>query len=169
MKALESQNAFKDICGFLEIIGAIDCTHVVISKPKVGSDDYYHFKSGDYTLNYQAVVDSNKKILDLYLGMPGSMHDVCVMRRSSLYHVAQNENLLDQRTGIDRFSPYLLGNSGYPLLPWFMVPLLTSTSASLSPHCLGVYLQSPPQVWSLFSRECLWHSQAKLEGITRKV
>jgi hypothetical protein len=52
VKALESQNAFKDICGLPRIIGAIDCTHVAISKLKVGSEDYYHFKSRGYTLNY---------------------------------------------------------------------------------------------------------------------
>jgi hypothetical protein len=78
MKAIESQNAFKAICGLPGVIGAIDCTHVTISKPKVGSKDYYHFKSGGYTLNYEAVVDSDKKFLDLYLGMPNSIHDVCV-------------------------------------------------------------------------------------------
>jgi hypothetical protein len=114
-------NAFKAICGLPGVIGAIDCTHVTISKPKVGSEDYYHFKTGGYTLNYQAVVDSDMKFLDLYLGMPGSTHDVRVLQRSSLYHMAQNKNLFDPRLGIDGFSPYLLGDSRYPLLPWLMV------------------------------------------------
>jgi hypothetical protein len=121
VKAVESQNAFKAICGLPEVIGAIDYTHVTISKPKVGSEDYYHFKSGGYTLNCQVVVDLDKKFLDLYLGMPGSTHDVCVLRQSSLYHMAQNENLFDPCLGIDGFSPYFLGESGYPLLPWLMV------------------------------------------------
>jgi hypothetical protein len=33
-----------------------------------------------------------------------------------------SQNLFDSRHGVDGFSPYLLGNSGYPLLPWLMVP-----------------------------------------------
>jgi hypothetical protein len=122
VKAIQSQNAFKEMCGLPGVLGTIDCTHISISKPKVGSKDYYHFKSGGYTLNCQAVVDSDKKFLDLYLGMPGSTHDVRVLRRSSLYHLAQNENLFDPRVGIDGFPPFLLGDSGYPLLPWLMVP-----------------------------------------------
>jgi hypothetical protein len=44
------------------------------------------------------------------------------LRRSSLYHLAQNENLFDARLGIDGFPPYPLGDSGYLLLPWLMVP-----------------------------------------------
>jgi hypothetical protein len=122
VKAVESQNAFKTICGLLRVIRAIDCIHITISKPKVGSEDYSHFKSGGYILNCQVVVDSEKRFLDLYLGMPGSTHDVLVLRRSSLYYLAQNKNLFDPHTGIDGFSPYLLGNSSYPLLPWLMVP-----------------------------------------------
>jgi hypothetical protein len=102
--------------------GSFDCIHITISKPKLGSEDYYHFKSGGYTLNCQATVDSNKKFLDLYLGMPGSTHDVRHLRRSSLYHLAQNENLFDPRLGIDGFPPSWFGDSGYPLLPWLMVP-----------------------------------------------
>jgi hypothetical protein len=122
VKAMESQNPFKAICGLPGIIGAIGCTHVTISKPKVGSEDYYHFKTGGYTLNCQAVVDSDKKFLDLYLGMPGSTHDVRVLKKSSLNNLAQNEILFDPRLGIDGFLPYLLGDSGYPLLSWLMVP-----------------------------------------------
>jgi hypothetical protein len=103
VKAIQTQNAFKEVCGLPDVLGAIDCTHISISKPKVGSEDYYHFKSGGYTFNCQAVVDSNKKFLDLYLGMPGSTHDERVLRRSSLYHLAQNNNLFDPRAGIDGF------------------------------------------------------------------
>lgn len=45
----------------------IDGTHISILKP-----DNFYFKSSGYTLNCKAVVNSNKRILDLYLGMPGS-------------------------------------------------------------------------------------------------
>jgi hypothetical protein len=56
-------------------MGAIDGTHINISKPRHGAEDYYYFKFGGYTLNCQAVVDSNKRFLDLYIGMPGSTND----------------------------------------------------------------------------------------------
>lgn len=81
-RSLEPQRAFKAMCGLPGVVGAIDETHVTISKLKVGAEDYYHFKSGGYTVNCQAVVDSDKRFLDLYLGIPGSTHDMRVLRRS---------------------------------------------------------------------------------------
>ena len=97
-------------------MGAIDCTHIDIAKSVVGPEDYFYFKSGGYTLNCQAIVD----LLDLFLGMPSSTNDIRVLQHSSLYRLAMHENLFDVRASMDGFSPYLLGDSGYPLLPWLM-------------------------------------------------
>jgi hypothetical protein len=60
---------FQELCGLPAVAGAIDGTHINISRPKYGAEDYYYFKSGGYPLNCQAVVDSKKRFLDLYLGM----------------------------------------------------------------------------------------------------
>jgi hypothetical protein len=38
--------------------------------------------------------------------------------------MAENKNLFDPYIRIDGFSPYLLGDSGYLLMPWLMVPHL---------------------------------------------
>jgi hypothetical protein len=67
-------------------------------------------------------VDSKKWFLDLYLEMPRSTNDARVLRRSSLYHKAMHNNLFDTCFAVDGFSPFLLDDSGYPLLPWLMVP-----------------------------------------------
>ena len=111
------QHDFQQLCGLPSVVGAIDGMHINISKSRYGPKDYYYFKSRRYTLNYQAVVDSNKWFLDLYLDMPGSTNDARVLRRSSLYHLAMFENLFDARHAVEGFSPYLLGDNGYPLLP----------------------------------------------------
>jgi hypothetical protein len=121
-RLLQIQADFERLCSLLAVVGAIDDTHVSISKPKFGPADYFYFKPGGYTLNYQAIVDSNKWCLDLYLGTPGSTNDTRVLRRSSLYQKAMHRNLFDAPFGAHGFSPYLLGDSGYPLLPWLMVP-----------------------------------------------
>jgi hypothetical protein len=68
-----------------------------ITKPRHVPSDYYYFKSGGYTLNCQAVVDSHKKFLDLYLEMPGSTNDACMLRRSSLYNMAMQGTLMEPR------------------------------------------------------------------------
>ena len=49
---------FAEICGLLGVLGVVDGTHFTIAKPKVGAHAYYHFKSGGYTMQCQAVVDA---------------------------------------------------------------------------------------------------------------
>jgi hypothetical protein len=41
---------FKQWCGMLSIHGAIDCTHIAISKPSLFPKDYYYFKTGSYSM-----------------------------------------------------------------------------------------------------------------------
>ena len=118
----ECQADFKNLCGLPAVVGAIDGTHISISKPQHGPADYYYFKSGGYTLNCQAVVDSNKRFIDLFLGMPGSTNDARMLRRSSLHHLGMHNNLFDREHAVEGFAPFLIGDSGYPLLPWLMVP-----------------------------------------------
>ena len=118
----QTQENFFNLCGLPAVVGSIDGTHIPISKPKHVPADYYYFKSGGYTLNCQAVVDSEKRFLDLYLGMPGSTNDSRMLRRSMLYNLAMHNSLMDDQHAVERFSPYLIGDLGYPLLPWLMVP-----------------------------------------------
>ena len=54
--------------------------------------------------------------------MPSSTNDSRMLRRSFLFEKAQHGNLFDAYFGVSGFSPYLLGDSGYPLLPWLMTP-----------------------------------------------
>jgi hypothetical protein len=119
---VEAQVGFRDLCSLRAVVGAIDCIHIHIAKPTVGPKDYFYFKSGGYTLNCQAIVDSRKRFLDLYLGMPGSTNDARVLWQSTLYRLGMQENLFDVRYSMDGFPPFLLGDSGYPLLPWLMTP-----------------------------------------------
>ena len=121
-RIVKVEAAFQELCGLLGVLGAIDGTHVTISKLRFGSADYFYFKSGGYTLNCQAVVDSNKRFLDLFLGMPGSTNDSRMLHRSSLYDKGMHGTLWDAGVSFEGFSPYILGDSGYPLLPWLLVP-----------------------------------------------
>ena len=131
-RLLQTEQNFYDLCGLPGVMGAIDGTHVPISKPKHCPADYYYFKSGAYSLNCQAVVDSDKRFLDLYLGMPGSTNESRVLRCSTLYDMAMHRTLVDNEHEFLGFSLYLIGDLGYPLLPWFMVLHCTTGPMSVA-------------------------------------
>jgi hypothetical protein len=67
-------------------------------------------------------VDSQKCFLDLYLRMHGSTNDLRVLRCSSLYHRTQQNNMFEAGHVMDGFLSFILGNSGYPVLPWLVMP-----------------------------------------------
>jgi hypothetical protein len=116
---------FQEWCHMPGIQGAIDCTHVHIQKPRtLYAEDYYYHKSGSFSIVAQAVVDSKKRFIDLFVGMPGSTNDMRTLRRSGLYGNVIQHRILNDQDGISHegFSPYLLGDKGYPLLTWLMVP-----------------------------------------------
>jgi len=98
----------------------VDGTQIPISKPKVGTSHYYYFKLGGYTMNCQVVVDNSKQFLDLYIGMPGSTNDVRMLWRSTLFNCKQRQILGQVGVTFRGFSPHLIGNLGFPLLPWLM-------------------------------------------------
>jgi len=83
-------------------------------------------------MNCQAIVDSDKRFLDLYLGMPGSTNDSRMLRRSSLYNLAMHGNLMEVQHVVDGFTPYVIGDLGYPLLPWLMIPHKGNVQLSVS-------------------------------------
>jgi hypothetical protein len=71
----------------------------------------------------QAVVDVNKLFTSVYIGLPGSMNDQRVLRRSGLWHQVVQRGLMNADSGFqDGIPPYLLGDKGYPLLNWIIVP-----------------------------------------------
>lgn len=90
--------------GFPIVIGAIDGCHVKIDKPENDPDSYINRK-GYYTVQMQIICDKQRKIRDIFVGWPGSVHDSRVFRNSPLCR------LLPEKCG----HYFLLGDSGYPL------------------------------------------------------
>lgn len=91
----ETQAKFSNPWGLPDVVGVIDRMHVGISKPQFRAALYYYFRYGGYTMNCQAVVDSDKRFLDLYLEIHGSRNNSHLLRRLSLYHLAIHGNLMD--------------------------------------------------------------------------
>lgn len=82
----------------------------------------------------QIVVDKDMKIRDLFTGWPGSITDSRLLRNSGFFAVCESgERLIGTpRTlkGIE-VREYIIGDSGYPLLPWLINPY-TATGSSPS-------------------------------------
>lgn len=72
------------------VIGAIDCTHITIKAPQLNKESYLNRKK-NYSLVIQAVVDADKKFIDICCGEPGSLDDSRVLRRSDLYRKATTD------------------------------------------------------------------------------
>ncbi|GBG69200.1 hypothetical protein CBR_g3899 [Chara braunii] len=74
----------------------------------------------------QVVVDLNLRVLDVFVGYPGSCHDVRIVHLSSLWAHAEAGELFTGPPvmlpfGV-RMDGYLLGDNGYPPSEWVVVP-----------------------------------------------
>ncbi|XP_047989602.1 putative nuclease HARBI1 [Leguminivora glycinivorella] len=130
-------SGFREKFGVPDALGAVDCTHVAIFPPPRPHGVQYINRKGIHTLNVQLVADANCKILNVNAQFPGRVHDTYIFRQSVVR--GEMRRLHDQRMG--RY--FLLGDSGYPLEPWLMTPVLHA-----DPHS--------PQ-----DRYTRWHCQAR--------
>ncbi|KAJ8970710.1 hypothetical protein NQ314_001057 [Rhamnusium bicolor] len=99
---LEILTDFENI-GFKDVLGIIDGTHVRIDTPWEDPESLYNRKN---LVHVQALCDSKRKIRDVFIGFPGSVHDGRVFRNSTLC------NTLEEKCG----EKYILGDSAYPCL-----------------------------------------------------
>lgn len=102
--------------GIPNVMGAIDCTHIKIEKPNENTRDYCNRKKY-FSVNLQAVVDTNMKFTNIYCGQPGSLHDARVLRKSVLYNSAN-----ECREVIFPEGKFIIGDSAYPSLQWLVPP-----------------------------------------------
>ncbi|GBG72745.1 hypothetical protein CBR_g12312 [Chara braunii] len=113
--------------GFANCIGAIDCTHFFLEKRDKQLDTDYHDRTHNYSVVAQCVSDMDLRILDFAVGWPGAVHDSRVLRRSSLYSRPTQEGFFaDTAARLDhggRVNQYLIGDAGYPNLPWLLRPI----------------------------------------------
>ncbi len=108
---------FRQWCGLLNVHGAIDGTHIIIYKPIIPfPKNYYHHKTGDYSIQVQGVVDSNKKKLEFYVGFPGNVNNAKILCRSTLYCHVQYHNLFDITKHAKGIFSLFVGDKGYPLI-----------------------------------------------------
>ncbi|KAB0795809.1 hypothetical protein PPYR_01871 [Photinus pyralis] len=109
---LESEQKFSSKYNFPGVIGSIDGTHVIIDPPNDNKDNYIDRK-GNVSICVQGICNERKKIIDIFIGFPGSTHDSRVLKNSPIF--SELPTLIEQ-------GHYLLGDSAYPCLPYLIVP-----------------------------------------------
>ena len=65
------------------------------------------------------------KILGLTTVFPGSIHDARALRKTSIYHKAENNEILShslRQINDANIRPVILGGGAYPLCPWLVKP-----------------------------------------------
>ncbi|OVA15647.1 Harbinger transposase-derived nuclease [Macleaya cordata] len=115
--------AFEDINGFPNCCGILDCVRFKVIKEE--NSDTQEFQ--EETIAAQIVVDSSLRILSIIAGFRGDKGDSRVLKSSTLFRDVEGGNLLNSPpvylNGV-AVPQYLIGDNGYPLLPWLMVPFV---------------------------------------------
>ncbi|XP_026060567.1 putative nuclease HARBI1 [Carassius auratus] len=99
------------VSGFPNVIGCIDGTHIPIKAPSINEGDYVNRKS-IHSINVQVICEATQIITNVEAKWPGSVHDARIFRESSLCQTFQQ----------GQYNGYLLGDRGYPCLPYLMTP-----------------------------------------------
>ncbi|KAE8745431.1 hypothetical protein FOCC_FOCC007811 [Frankliniella occidentalis] len=115
----ETVGAFYAIARFPRVIGAIDCTHIKIRSPGGEHAEYYRCRKGYFSLNCQAICNSNLEFMDLVARWPGSVHDVTIFDNST-----QKGNFEAGLYG----DSLLVGDGGYASKRYLMRPLSDPTT-----------------------------------------
>jgi hypothetical protein len=105
-------------------MGVIDGAHISIARPhKIHVVDYYH-KPSRYSIVARVVVDCNKRLIYVFVGLPGSVNGSRVLCKFGVYIKAQHIVLFDIARGSQHEFPlYILGDKGYPLISWKMLTI----------------------------------------------
>ncbi|XP_061117889.1 putative nuclease HARBI1 [Conger conger] len=102
---------FYRIAGFPGVCGSITGTHIPIRSPAVNGGDYMNRKSF-HSIHVQIISDASHLITNVEAKWPGSVSKSRIFRESNLFHKYEE----------GQFDGILLGDRGYPCLPFLMTP-----------------------------------------------
>jgi hypothetical protein len=106
---------------FSPCIGALDGIAIKIKSPTVSElipdPGNYFCRKGFYALNVQAICDKNRRVLWVSTGHKGSTHDSAAWAETKLC-----QDLEELADWLVQHGFFLIGDSAYPLLPYFLVP-----------------------------------------------
>ena len=100
----EKASQFELKFGMTQALGCIDGTCVAIKRPPNSSQDFFNYKQF-FSLNVQAVCDSNGYFMDVECKWPGSVHDVKVPKFLQIHSLVKT--LTVQNVLLHTFHCYL--------------------------------------------------------------
>ncbi|KAF2591989.1 hypothetical protein F2Q70_00040907 [Brassica cretica] len=121
------KSKFEKISGLPNCCGAIDITHVMMNLPNVElSNKVWLDGEKNFSMVLQAVVDPDMRFLDVIAGWPGSLSDDVVLKNSGFFKLVEKGKRLSggkiQLSERTELREYIVGDSGFPLLPWLLTP-----------------------------------------------
>ncbi|XP_018398475.1 PREDICTED: putative nuclease HARBI1 [Cyphomyrmex costatus] len=120
--------------GISNVIGAIDGCHIPIKQPVKNATDFFNRKQF-HSIILQGVCDHSKRFIDVFIGMPGRMHDARVFRNSPLFR-----KLTDQQNPLLQRNQHLIGDCAYPLMVNLMTPFRDNGHLLPSQVCYNMKL-----------------------------
>ncbi|GMH10765.1 hypothetical protein Nepgr_012606 [Nepenthes gracilis] len=136
------KDKFESISGIPNVVGSLYTTHVPIIAPKVSVAAYFNRRHTErnqktsYSITVQGVVNPRGIFTDVCIGWPGSLPDDQVLEKSALNQRA-NQGLLK--------GAWVVGNSGYPLMDWVLVPY-TQQNLTWTQHAFNEKIREIHQV-----------------------
>ncbi len=115
---------FKNFCDMPSVMGAIDGAHIcIVELVGVFSKNYYYHKTRGYNIVAEVVVNSWKRILDIYVGLLGSVNESTCWESLGCF---VDHNMRDSLTW--------LWNHKMECFHIFMVTMVTHSFPGLWPH-----------------------------------
>ncbi|KAM0909723.1 hypothetical protein ACQ4PT_014660 [Festuca glaucescens] len=122
------KSKFEKIHGLPNCCGVVDTTHIIMclssAEPncKVWLD-----QEKNYSMVLQAVIDPDMRFTDIVTGWPGSMKEASILNSSGLFKLCEkgsrlNGSTLKLSSDESEVGEYIIGDAGYPLLPWLLTP-----------------------------------------------
>ncbi|KAL2899076.1 Protein ALP1-like [Bienertia sinuspersici] len=121
------KSKFEKIRGFPNCCGAIDTTHITMCLPLQDPDNkVWTDREKNHSMLLQAIVDPDMRLRDIVTGWPGKMSDSLVLKSSNFFKLCEKGKRLNGKTVLfsqgSELREYIVGDSGFPLLPWLMTP-----------------------------------------------
>ncbi|XP_071574963.1 putative nuclease HARBI1 [Temnothorax nylanderi] len=114
-----NQQEFYQTAKFIRVVGCMDCTHVKIQSYGGETSELYRNRKEFFSINVQVIINARLEIIDIVARWPGSTHD------STIFNHPRIKTLFELGTFGDGL---LLGDSGYPNLPYLMTSVLNPTT-----------------------------------------